>query len=181
MTYRYDLHRRIKPGNRVLGWVMLNPSTADETTDDATIRKCMGFTVRAGRTPDELFSRRLFQGPNQPPDLHPPEGYDAFLVANLFPVRATDPNALFGMSDAERSGPPDLADEAILVLTRKCLNVVCAWGAHGVRFQERTARVLDLLRPAVNLCYLGLTVHGEPRHPLRVGYTTPLSLWRGAP
>jgi hypothetical protein len=46
-TYRYELWRRWAEGPHVL-FVMLNPSTADAVTDDATIRKCIGYAKRWG-------------------------------------------------------------------------------------------------------------------------------------
>jgi hypothetical protein len=41
--YRYRLWRRWDPNQPIMGWVMLNPSTADDQRDDQTLRKCMGF------------------------------------------------------------------------------------------------------------------------------------------
>src|SRR4051812_15620668 len=40
--YRFALWRRWDSGPQVL-FAMLNPSTADETTNDPTIRRCIGF------------------------------------------------------------------------------------------------------------------------------------------
>src|SRR5689334_20041621 len=62
--YRYRLTRRWGDGPALL-FVMLNPSTADATEDDPTIRRCTGFAKR--------------------------EGMPAIEVVNLFAWRATDP------------------------------------------------------------------------------------------
>ena len=41
--YRYWLSRRLSMGERTVLFVGLNPSTADATKDDPTIRRCVGF------------------------------------------------------------------------------------------------------------------------------------------
>lgn len=46
-AYRYTLWRRWGDG-RVLTVIGLNPSTADATQDDPTIRRCIGFARREG-------------------------------------------------------------------------------------------------------------------------------------
>jgi hypothetical protein len=66
-TYRYRLGRRWAEGP-VDVWIMLNPSTADATVDDRTIRRCMEFSRRWGA--------------------------GALVVGNLFALRATDPAEL---------------------------------------------------------------------------------------
>jgi hypothetical protein len=47
-VYRYALWRdwRESLDEPLLGYVMLNPSTADASEDDQTIRKCIGFAER---------------------------------------------------------------------------------------------------------------------------------------
>ena len=42
-AYRYTLWRRWSDGNNFVQFIGLNPSTADETKDDNTIRKCVKF------------------------------------------------------------------------------------------------------------------------------------------
>jgi hypothetical protein len=46
--YRYRLERHGLSGAGAVAWIMVNPSTADATQDDATIRKVIGFTERMG-------------------------------------------------------------------------------------------------------------------------------------
>lgn len=62
-TYRYTLTRQFRPNAPApMVFVMLNPSTADASQDDPTIRRCLGFADR--------------------------EGYGAILVVNLYALRA---------------------------------------------------------------------------------------------
>src|SRR6266404_7428098 len=66
--YRYLLWRTLRQRDVSAGsivWLMLNPSTADASSDDPTIRRCLGFT-RAW-------------------------GYRRLLVVNLFAWRTGDP------------------------------------------------------------------------------------------
>jgi hypothetical protein len=68
----------LEPRGRYLEWMMLNPSTADGTDDDATIRKCMKF-ARAW-------------------------GYGGILVVNLLAWRETDSKLLKQRGYAELVG-----------------------------------------------------------------------------
>lgn len=148
--FRYRLSRDLGVLDSIgtLGWIMLNPSTADETRDDPTIRKVCGFTRRAG--------------------------YGRVLVANLFPLRATSPRDLHAAPD--RLGDREQADEAIRAVCRESACVVLAWGDHGARYPQRVIAVSQLVlrsgRPALAL--LGQTKGGQPRHPLMAPYATPL-------
>ena len=45
-TYRYLLGRRVGDSRRRLLFIMLNPGTADESHNDPTIRRCIGFAER---------------------------------------------------------------------------------------------------------------------------------------
>lgn len=68
-TYRYELIRRWDVTLPRVGWIMLNPSTADAEQDDPTIRRCIGFAKSWG--------------------------YGGIVVRNLYALRATDPRALW--------------------------------------------------------------------------------------
>lgn len=142
-TYRYELFRRWAAGPQ-LAWIMLNPSTADATVDDPTIRRCIGF-ARAW-------------------------GYGAIVVWNLFALRATDPRDLGQHPDPV--GPAN--DLTLLNGVRRRELTICAWGAHGSFLgRGQTVRQL-IAREGLRVHHLGLTKSGHPRHPLYLpGSTTP--------
>lgn len=120
-------------------FVGLNPSTADETADDPTVRRCMAFAKRWG--------------------------YGGIYMLNLFALRSTDPRALRAAPDPV--GPGN--DSHLVMYADKLAHlVIAAWGVHGP-FQDRGLYVRELLRatlsPSALLC-LGTTKGGHPRHPL---------------
>ncbi|HEY0684696.1 MAG TPA: DUF1643 domain-containing protein [Steroidobacter sp.] len=141
-TYRYTLERPLtpKPLSWLL-WVMLNPSTADAATDDATIRRVIGFTRSWG--------------------------YQGALVGNLYAFRATNPADLW----AYKRGGGDIVgpenDEHINDLLRRASRVVIAWGAHASRDPKRAEHIEKLLKRRREVHALGFTARGEPLHPLR--------------
>jgi hypothetical protein len=81
-------------------------------------------------------------------------------MLNLFAFRATDPAVMRAAAD-----PVGPSDDAVLeTVTADATRVLCAWGVHGVH-RNRARRVLQLLgdRPLVAL---GVTIDGQPTHPL---------------
>lgn len=150
--YRYVL-RRGGSAEPLALWVMLNPSTADETNDDPTIRRVIAFTARFAERAGVVPWRR------------------GFTVVNLFARRATDPRVLTGSFDD--IGPEN--DRAIAEEAEKASLIVCAWGAN--KTFGRVARVLEILGPGPKWC-LGTTKSGAPRHPLYVKADQPLEVFR---
>jgi hypothetical protein len=145
--YRYELTRTWGLGRSVC-WIMLNPSTADADVDDATIRKCIGFSQRWG--------------------------YGGIVVVNLFALRSTDPKQLYMAVDPIGPRNPEFLRKVIPAAAL----VVAAWGNHGWFLQQS-----DLIRRDTDrtMYCLGTTAGGEPRHPGRVGYATPLVELRRPP
>lgn len=154
--YRYALERSTGLERREsLCWLMLNPSTADATSDDPTIRKVVGFTRRVG--------------------------YGCALVVNLFAWRATDKREVIGLLRGV-FGPVQIrVDQAegpgnrIAIMRAATISaaVVCAWGAHPWA-RSQAARVLAWLTevpegPRPLLC-LGTSRDGDPLHPLMPSY-----------
>jgi hypothetical protein len=140
-AYRYELHRGgWLGGTGELCWVMLNPSTADETSDDPTIRRVVRFTRDAG--------------------------YARLVVVNLFAARATNPKALLSLADPV--GPRNDYETCASVSSSNA--VVLAWGALHRRLRWRADWAQEAVREMTDapaLC-LGKTMHGDPRHPLYV-------------
>lgn len=143
--YRYRLWRGEGPA---LLWVMLNPSTADASENDPTIRRVRGFTQR--------------------------EGFARFDVVNLFGYRASKPAVLSHMPLAMAVGDGDFY---IAECLRDAACVVVAWGGSGpsALTRERVGTVLAAIKEAGHqpMC-LGVTKSGHPRHPLYVRGDTPL-------
>ena len=143
--YRYRLTRTWQPKLDPLVWIMLNPSTADASRDDATIRRCIGFAINAG--------------------------YGGIEVFNLFAQRATHPAELVrGWPE-----PIGQDNDTHLASIEKSRSIVCAWGSgipelHKL-IQSRRARLAEILGDRPLLC-LGWTAAGEPFHPLRVPYSS---------
>lgn len=149
--YRYQLTRQVGPGLRTATFIMLNPSTADATNDDPTIRRCIGFAQQWG-------CGRL-------------------AVLNLFAFRATDPADLKRVEEPVGPENQDWFDRTLQADHDG--PVVCAWGVHGEhRGQDRV--VLGWLETlGVEPLALGMTKHGHPRHPLYAPYSAELMPFAG--
>ena len=126
---------------------MLNPSTADAETDDATIRSC----IRLCRS----------------------WGHGGLEVINLYGWRATDPGKLSGVTDPVGPKNDLIAEVAI----KRCDLTICAWGAHHAADKRAAEmlRLIRRHRPAA-FC-LGTTRAGAPKHPLYVKTGTPLVMF----
>lgn len=136
--YRYHLTRFWNPSVHGLAFVMLNPSTADGTTDDPTIRRCM------------RFARDL--------------GFGGLHVVNLYAFRATKPADLWQAIDPVGPDNDAYLRRTFLAASTVGKPVIAAWGANAR--PDRVAHVLDLPLARESLHHLGLTKSGAPRHPL---------------
>jgi hypothetical protein len=120
--YRYSLTREVGAGAGSVLWIMLNPSTADASRDDPTIRRCKGFT-------------RLW-------------GFGRIEVVNLFAYRATDPLELSSADDP--IGPENM--HTITQCKYAHDRVVLAWGGKVPhKFRWHAKAVASLFTPDV-LC-----------------------------
>lgn len=146
-AYRYYLSRVWNPELPKVLFIMLNPSTADATKDDPTIRKCIGF------------AKRWHCG--------------GLLVVNLFAYRATDPAVLKSLDYCV--GPQN--DNNIRAAVGEADVIVCAWGAHGRKHQRShqvLGMLKGFNRP---LHAVKLLSDGTPAHPLYVPYREPINYY----
>ena len=158
--YRYLLIRQLGFGDGAVMFLMLNPSTADETRNDPTIRRCINF----GKA----------------------WGYGWLYVCNLSSFRATDPKEML----AAEPEPDAVWEEnlrTILSVAHRCDRVIAAYGAYAdalpVVYDEKTGArlnregfVIEALKAnGHDVQCLGMTRHGHPKHPLYLkADTTPV-------
>jgi hypothetical protein len=101
--HRYSLVHRWNPlfGERLIMWIGLNPSTADEAQLDPTLRRIARFSQR--------------------------DGYDGFWMANLFGLRTPYPKEM--MADPDPVGLEN--DASLIAAAGRCDRIVAAWGVSG--------------------------------------------------
>jgi hypothetical protein len=152
--YRYRLDREVQSEGKVFAYFGINPSTADASIDDPTVRKWRGFTLRNG-------GRK-------------------FIVGNVFAYRSTDPKALGLLSIADACGP-DQMFHLLEILGEADVLVPC-WGnfskvpkTHQPIIQQMLG-IIHMIGGSSNrpVLHFGLTESGAPKHPLMLGYDTPL-------
>lgn len=151
-TFRYRLDREVQASGPVFAYFAVNPSTADATEDDQTVRKCRGFTLHNG-------GRR-------------------FIMGNVFSLRAKDVAELARVPAV--CGPEH--ERYIQEIIAEADILVPCWGSrHKVpralhpQLDEMLAILRDSGKP---IMHLGLTKSGDPGHPQMLGYATPLAPWR---
>lgn len=153
--YRYRLERDVAMDGPVFAFFGINPSTANATEDDATVRKWTGFVKRWG-------GRR-------------------FIVGNVWPLRSTDVKALATAPrwlDVMREN-----EQHILNIAAEADTLVPCWGDRAKvprAMHNELDALLSLLRGTGKpVMHFGLTKGGDPKHPLMLGYDTPLVPWGG--
>lgn len=146
--YRYRLDRRVGASGPTYAFFGVNPSTADASIDDATVRKWIGFTKRWGGS--------------------------RFIVGNVFAYRSTDVKALATVEDAFGE---DIGDHTSDIISEADILVPC-WG-NTDKVPPSLRFAFDVLMDALLSsgkpvkCF-GATASGDPKHPLMLGYATPL-------
>lgn len=140
--YRYELTRKWNESLPALTFIMLNPSTADATLDDPTIRRCIGF-ARA-------------------------QGFGGLRVLNIFAFRATDPADMKAALDPVGPTNDAVIRDTFMRALADGAPIIAAWGVHGAHMGREAAVRALAAECGVTLMCLGTTTDGHPRHPLYV-------------
>jgi len=140
--WRYHLQQVWDDKTPNLIWLMLNPSTADETKNDPTVERC------------EQRARMW--------------GFGGVEVYNIFAFRATDPSDMKAQDDP--IGPDN--DDWIIKFAKKSqqTKAIVGWGEHG-KHRGRGEAVMSLIKAHDGYVQaLKVNASGHPKHPLYIGY-----------
>jgi hypothetical protein len=146
--FRYRLDRDIQDRGPVAAFFGVNGSTAGPVEEDQTTRKWNGFSQRNG------FSR--------------------YIAGNPFAYRARDVRQLARVADPVG---PENALYLMEIIAEADILIPC-WGNRAkvpkaLRWHFDML-LLDLTASKKPLLCFGLTAAGDPKHPLTLGYDTPL-------
>lgn len=149
--YRYRLERELSSDGIVMAFFGVNPSTASAEIEDQTTMKWRGFAIRNG-------GRK-------------------YIAGNPFAFRATNVDELSRASD-----PVGAENQSHLIdIMRDADVLVPCWGSRW-KLPSQLRSQLDLLAQMLRLSgkpirIFGLTKSRDPKHPLMLGYDTPLVEW----
>ena len=142
-NYRYSLTREWDSGYPKVVWIMLNPSTACDETNDLTTIRCINYAKRWG--------------------------YGGIIIGNLYPYRAKRPKHLKKWIEEYAKTGCDTElfyNECVISwsLMKEAELVVCAWGNHQGEPPVWLINTSEELNKP--LYYLEKCKDGTPKHPL---------------
>jgi len=141
-TYRWTLSRWWENTLPPCVFIGLNPSTADETEDDPTIRRCIGFAKSWGM--------------------------GGLMMLNAFAFLATDPKVMQAADDPIGDENDHAIAHQTYIASRRGGIIIAAWGNHCP--DSRQKAICNLVNG--NLQCLGKTQSGKPKHPLYIASKT---------
>lgn len=149
--YRYSLFRNFNnEHNHFVQFIGLNPSTADETKNDPTVRRCIGFAKRWN--------------------------FGGMLMSNIFAWRATNPAVM--MAQADPIGPEN--NGHLIAGAKAAGLTIIAWGQYGSFDGRGPAVLRLMKNHGIVLhCLTVNSVSQTPAHPLYQPGNLQPRLWPG--
>lgn len=144
-THRYQLWRIWNSSKPLVLFIMLNPSTADASKNDPTVRRLIRFAMD--------------------------HGYGGFYVGNLFSYISPYPTDLLHLNPLDYQCSAN--DKILADMAEKTKDVVFAWGNNAAIgwFKDRNDAIVKKFPNA--LCF-ELSSIGMPKHPLYLSSTCQL-------
>jgi hypothetical protein len=131
--------------DKFVQFICLNPSTADEKINDATVRRCIDFSKRWG--------------------------YGAFCMTNIFPFRSMEVKKMLAHDEPIEMARQNA--EHVERIAEHAGLIIFAWGNHGSHKRRGDKFVKHLLNVRkFKIHHLGLNTDGSPKHPLYLKATT---------
>lgn len=148
--YRLTLWREWGPEDAPFPlWIGMNPSTADATVDDPTVRREIRFTQSWG--------------------------FKSYCKTNVSAYRATDPVLLRGVVVRHPCNHPTI----LALAGRAARVVLAFGTLKGEMRAAAAELVAGLFAAGIQTWCLGRTGDGSPRHPLYLPKTATLEEWKG--
>jgi hypothetical protein len=141
--YRYELRRIWDARKRLLVACLLNPSTADDETDDPTLRELIYFA-------------KLW-------------GYGGLSVVNLNAFRAAHPSEMMAQTTCVGPKNSEFIDAAFAFACHQGTPFLVAWGNDGDHLGRDEWFIARARLHAVSLICLGKNRDGSPKHPMSRG------------
>lgn len=149
--YRYRLWRIWDESKPFVLFIMLNPSTADSSHDDPTIRRCIGFA-------------KSWE-------------FGGMYVGNLFALRSTNPETLIAEAAVIGADNNHHLDNQhhLGKMSEACEIAICAWGNSPILRRIKPGHE-PLKIVNIPLHYIELAKDDTPKHPLylsgKLGYSS---------
>lgn len=143
--YRYALWRIWDKAKPMVMFIGLNPSTANESQDDPTIKRVCAIANH--------------------------NGYGGVYMMNCFPLVSTNPSTMIEFYETSFHEVEDIENMRwILNISKQCKQIVFAWGNFEVA-KERAASLNGYFK---NAMALQINKNGSPKHPLYCRVDTKL-------
>lgn len=146
--YRFSLYRIWNPNAGMISVVGLNPSTANETTNDPTINRICSIANY--------------------------NGFGGIIMLNCFPYITPYPKDLIACENDSRE--MKFNDQVIRESYEKCIEIVFAWGNFKIVSERGIDQKMISMFP--NAKALHINKNGSPKHPLYCPITTKLISFR---
>lgn len=168
MKFRYRLWRNWDPKLPRVLFILLNPSTADDIHNDATIER-QQRRVMLWNGQSDLFKGQLSS-----------TKFGSIEVVNGCAYRSTDPAALYEIEDpiGEENGG-QIHDAAKLTIDGGGI-IICGWGEHLNKLYSGKYSLHQLLVESLErlpLSAFKLNSDGTPAHPLYLSYDLKPKRW----